>query len=208
MDLTRIFKNEIIPEPLTYLNDLAEAVLKVTEYYCNWQARHIALQQAERVFAYELYHQFKLLIASKREYEGIRFDGEIGKQIHQQANNCGTTINTRQLVYSPDLVLHKSQTDILTVNQKLIVVIKARNITDIELSKDIIKLNHYITTLNFQYAVFISVNTNKSTIERKLKRLLPFPSDKVLVSNFKKIIILNYKDRVLSPNRLYDILEK
>lgn len=100
IDLTRIFKSEPIPEPLTYLNHLVEAVLRVTEYYCNWQARYI----------------------------------------------------------------------------------------------------------NFQYAVFISINTNRSTIERKLRRLFPLPTNKLLVNNFKRIIILNYKDRVLSPNRLYDIL--
>ena len=61
MDLTQLFREEQIPFPLTYLNDLGSSILNVDKEYCNWEARHITLQKSERVFAYELYHQFKSL---------------------------------------------------------------------------------------------------------------------------------------------------
>ena len=207
MDLSKIFLNEDPTSPLVHLNDLAEAVIRVSEYYCNWPARHITLQKVERVFAYELYYQFKLLTASKAVYQGIRFDGEIGKQIHQIPNDCGTNISIKQIDYSPDLVLHKSQLDKSSENQKLIIEIKTTNVSDADFALAIIKLNHFLSSLNFQFAVLITVNTNKYTIIRKLRRIIPQPSDKVLINNFKKIIVFNYKDRVLNANRLYDILK-
>ena len=206
MNLSRIFLQDNPPFNLTYLNDLAEAVIRVDESYCNWEARHIVLQKSERVFAYELYHQLKLLTIGHSRYDNVRFDGEIGKQISQHAHNCGYNINTNQLDYSPDLVLHKSQTDNQTNNQKLIVEIKARNVTDDDMAKDIIKLNHYISALNFQYAIFISANTNIVTIKQKLKRIYPLPTNPILINNFKQLIIFNYKDRTLIAMRLYDLL--
>jgi hypothetical protein len=206
MDLTKLFKEEQIQFPLTYLNDLVNSILNVDNEYCNWEARHIALQKSERVFAYELYHQFKSLTINKTEYLNTRFDGEIGKQIYQVADNCGTHINTNQLDYSPDLVLHKSQTDSNEENQKLIVEIKARNISDEDLAKDIIKLNHYVSSLNFQYAIFISVNTNERTIKQKIRRIFSIVTANRLSANFKRIIVINYKNRVITAERLYNLI--
>lgn len=206
MDLTQLFREEQIPFPLTYLNDLGNSILNVDEEYCNWEARHITLQKSERVFAYELYHQFKSLTKNKTEYFNTRFDGEIGKQIYQVADNCGTDIITNQLDYSPDLVLHKSQTDSNEENQKLIVEIKARNISDEDLAKDIIKLNHYVSSLNFQYAIFITVNTNERTIKEKIRRKFSAVTANRLSANFKRIIVINYKNRVIAAERLYNLI--
>lgn len=206
MEFSRIFRQERIPYPLTYLNDLGTSIHMVNNSYCNWEARHITLQKSERVFAYELYHQFKTLTRNNPEYIDIRFDGEIGKQIYLQPDNCGTLINTNQLDYTPDFVLHKSQTDSTEWNQKLIVEIKARNVTDNDLSKDIIKLNHYISALNFQYSVFISVNTSEQIIQEKLKRIFSAQTVNRLEENFKRIIIVNYRNRILAIDRLFNLL--
>lgn len=206
MNFTRIFRNEQIPFPLIYLNDLGRAVSLVDQKYCNWEAKHITVQKSERVFAYELYHQFRVLTINNEEYSNIQFNGEIGKQIFQRADDCGTGIDTHQLNFAPDLVLHKGQRDSLEQNQKLVIEIKARNISDDKLAKDILKLNHYIDALNFQYGIFITVNTDEQVIKEKLKRKFSREATLSRESNFKGLFILNYRNRIIAIDRLYNLI--
>lgn len=215
MNLQRIYGENIPPFPLTYINDIAEAIIRVDEKYCHWiyNQRTNPNQMTERVFAYELFHQFRQITNSNPDYFELRFDGEIDKLLHgDTVEVCGIKedvnldINSTQTYFSPDLVIHHSQNDRTCCNQKAIIEIKTGYVSDSELAKTIIKLNHYIRVLHFQYAVFITVNTDFIRIVEGLKRSLNSPATKDLKERFNQIIIMNYDDRKLTEDTLLNIL--
>ncbi len=192
---------------LEYLYDLFTAIKSIDNEYCNWQ-HNGTIQKTERVFAYELYYKLRLISNLKSEkYKGIKFNGEIGKKTYETISNLGTQYTIEQNDFNPDLVLHKSQIDRLSENQKLIVEIKTKSQPDEMVAKDIIKLNHGIKFLNFQFAIFISVNTNVNRTFTKIKNIFniqTFSDDEV--TNSKSIIIVNYNNCELITATLYKIL--
>ncbi len=194
-------------EDTKYIKDLITSIIAVDQAYCKWDYNK-TIQKTERVFAYELYHQFKLLV--KREdnilrYEDLRFDGEIGKKYFPDIPNLETRFNVEQKDFSPDLVLHKGQLDSNQLNQKLIVEIKTKANGSEEVVKDIIKLNYSIIKLNFQFGVFISVNTLKSTLIQNLKSEIKLLNE--YENNFRRIIIIHYDGQNLRIENLYNILK-
>jgi len=208
MDLSRIFKPEQPHYELSFLNDLSEAIIRVEEKYCFWDGQHEDhIQKIERVFCYELYHQYRLLTACKNQNNDFRIDGEIVKQLDvRPIDLLGTNINIKQeqKQFSPDLVVHLGQSYQNVENQKLIIEVKTRKVDNDELGVTILKLNHYINVLNFQYAAFISVNTDFNTVVLQLREI--FSHNNVRNENFMRIIIFNYKNRILNVDRLYHIL--
>jgi hypothetical protein len=152
---TIIFAEEARPpHELDFANDVLDAIANVQADYCRWSVNHESegnidkVQQLERVFAYEFYHQLKLIALNSLErYRGIRIDGEIGKISNG--------------IKYPDLVIHGGQTD--RSNQKIIIEIKSlRNSIDIS---DINKLYKYIDHLNFEYGIFVCVCNDVSKYE-------------------------------------------
>lgn len=210
MDLQRIYAGQNPPFPLTYLNDIGEAIIRVEEAYCHWAYNNGNQdQRIERVFAYELYHQFRQLTYWKNNFQNLRFDGEIGKQLNDNIETCGVTLQNfdfGQRRFSPDLVLHLSQTDRQEINQKVIVELKSREVGDRELAKTILKLNHYIRILNFQYATLISVNTDFDELVEQLSTLFDNPTNQEWQERFNRVIIMNYKDRNLTVKTLFKAL--
>lgn len=196
-------------ERFLYLNDLLIAIESVDDDYCNWTYDE-TIQKTERVFAYELYYKLKLISNIKAEqYQGIKFNGEIGKKIPGAVDPLGTNFTVDQNNFNPDLVLHRNQIDRLSQNQKLIIEIKTNNTTDEKIAKDIIKLNYGISYLNFQFGVFISVNTSFDTIKDKLKRI--FKSEQISpdqMDNLKRICIVNYLRQEMTFTTLYKILHE
>ncbi|MBD3906438.1 hypothetical protein NAL32_17470 [Chryseobacterium sp. Ch-15] len=159
-------------EDFRFLTDLFNAINSIDDEYCNWTYFHETIQKTERVFAYELYYALKVIARNERvQYNGIKFNGEIGKKMLEDINQLGTNFIVEQKNFNPDLVLHKGQIDKDSENQKLIIEIKTINTTDEKIAKDIIKLNYGIAYLNFQFGVFISVNTDFRTLNDKLKRI-------------------------------------
>ena len=212
MDLNEIYQTRP-PFPLTYLNHIGEAIIHVNNDYCVWSYNNAnSNQKTERVFSYELYHQFRLLMNSNEYNNEIRLDGEIGKRLHgNTVRDCGVIIsnfnfNSTQIHFSPDLVIHKGQNDRQEINQKAIVEIKTKDVSNAELTKTILKLNHYIRVLHFQYAVFITVNTDFQEIAQKLRKLFHNPTNKELEKRFCRIIVMNYTDRKLTVYTLRNIL--
>lgn len=190
-----------------FLDDLFLAISTIEDEYCNWEYQD-SLQQTERVFAYELYYKLKLISNIKTsQYAGIKFNGEIGKKIFNDISNLGTVYTVDQKDFNPDLVLHLNQIDSSSENQKLIIEIKTKNKSDEDVAKDIIKLNYGIEHLNFQFGVFISVNTNFETIIKKLRTIfiLENLTQEDLI-NFNSIYIANYKSRKLDILTLDKIL--
>jgi len=195
-------------EDFRFLEDLIDAIESIDDEYCSWTYYHETIQKTERVFAYELYHQLKLIATIKKtQYDGIKFNGEIGKKILQDITQLGTGFTVKQKNFSPDLVLHKGQIDKQSDNQKLIIEIKTNNTTDEKITKDIIKLYYGIENLNFQFGVFISVNTDFDILKQKLKRL--FKIEQVQpnqLDNLKRIHIINFISRQLTCETLYKIM--
>ena len=205
MDLSHIFNNQELLPLLTYLNILGEAVIKVDEKYCSWESPdHENNQKTERVFAYELYYQFRQLTLTDKY---IRVDGEIDKQINNYPiNNCGADYEVNQIKFSPDLVVHYGQLNREEENQKLIVEIKTKFPGREELAKTIIKLNHYIIALHFQFAVLVSVNTKFDETIHRIQDIFPRIDNKSQREKYKRIVIFNYIDGHLDATTLYNIL--
>jgi len=209
MDLSRLNLQDAQGQPqLTYLNDLCEALIRVEEQYCRWPAnnRH-HIQKIERVFCYELYHQFRLRTINNNNYDRFRMDGENYKNLTPEVvHPCGTNYAVAQDQFSPDFVLHLGQLNRDVDNQLLAIEAKTRSVGDDEIAKTIIKLNHYIRVLNFQFAVFISVNTQLSKLKQKIRRIFIRPINGILSPNSARIIIINYKNRRIDMETLYNIL--
>ncbi|HCZ8395984.1 hypothetical protein [Elizabethkingia anophelis] len=195
-------------ENFPYLSDLITAIENIGDNYCKWDYK-ASIQQIERVFAYELYYQLKLISHTSPNYQEINFNGEISKKISAEINTLHTGITIESKYVSPDLVLHKQQIDSSTINQKLIIEIKAGNKSNKQIAKDILKLNYGIETLNFEFGVFISINTRFTTINSKLKKIF-INKDRLNqeeTSRFSKIIIVNYNNEIIECKSLYEILE-
>lgn len=152
-----------------YLRHLIAAFnLVESKYFSSWaftdynedKLKRVRYQQyIERVFAYELYHQFRLIISKNEDiYKGLKLNGEVKK------NGFSKTLILKNHIY-PDLVLHKDQDDNDSEHQKLFIEIKADpNLKYIGIKKDIEKLAVAVNErLNFQNAVFICVNYNSET---------------------------------------------
>jgi len=162
-----------------YLEDLEKAFKNVDEdYYSSFafdggsfneegtlEDRNEYIQYVERVFAYELYHQFRIIIDSNLDrYEGLKLNAEITK------NGFNETSLGKERIF-PDLVLHKSQTNNEYEYQKLFIEIKVQPSSD--LKEDIHKMIVAVSEkLNFQNAIIICINMGDISIKKKIKNAL------------------------------------
>ena len=201
MNPVDIFGNDAPPFNLEYLVDLKDAVKNIKKKHYEWRYSKLKRsQKIERVFAYELYHQLRLLTTSTEEHKqrhaGIRFDGELSKVIKndnvQHLGVAGTGIDAQER-FTPDLVLHLGQDFNLQFDQKLIIEIKTKEVSPSDFKKTILKLNHYLRVLNFQYAVFISVNTDFTEFKRDAYNYFNLVSAENR-THFNKLILMNYKE--------------
>ena len=125
-------------------------------------------QFIERVFAYELYHQFRLIMLKfPEEYKDLILNGEVSK------NGFEDTSLGKNRIF-PDLVLHKNQKTSEAQFQKLFIEIKtSKNLNEDSLKSDIKKLFVAISDrLNYQNAVFICINHDYKNLIKKIKDIL------------------------------------
>ena len=117
-----------------YLRDMMAAILEVRPWYfirCTYDDSHEAIDQLERVFAYELYHQWSKFVEQyqKEGDTNICLNGEAMKPLRGQNKQ-------------PDMILHEYNTD----RQEIVVEIKRRKYTKGEnIADDIKKLAIYTT---------------------------------------------------------------
>jgi hypothetical protein len=190
------------PIPSPYLEDLIAALEQVNSQYCHWPIAGSRIQEGERVFAYELYHQLRIVAITKPQlYQDIRYDGEINKSFREEFFYCRCTLEAQLRAdirhrisarFSPDLVLHRGQIDRNPENQKLIIEIKTGELKPKPLAKDILKLNHFLRTLNFECGYFIAVNVSLSEVSSQLRNLFPDYRMDYSESLFHKIVIITY----------------
>jgi hypothetical protein len=147
-----LFANRNLEHNIDYFNDFLHALLNVKEAFLVWQYG-ISQQTSERVFAYELYHQWRLYTHNFPSYRDLLINGEVRK-------NGSILRNPDFAVSFPDLVLHGNQND--TASQIAICEIKTTRalIHDSGLSsmkKDLFKLASYQHYLHFEYPIFIQI---------------------------------------------------
>lgn len=81
-----------------HIDDFISALLEVEEFYYTYTTQKQVKKYPERVFAYELYHQFrKIMEKNPEKYQSIYLNGEQqkSKQVVEDLEKC-----------APDLVLH------------------------------------------------------------------------------------------------------
>ncbi|QOW10116.1 hypothetical protein Q73A0000_06960 [Kaistella flava (ex Peng et al. 2021)] len=148
-----------------YFTDFLLALLKVPNEYVIWPYG-IDKQMSERVFAYELYHQWRL-IANQFNYENLLINGEIRKDGSVLRNNFN------DIVY-PDLILHEQQNNL---NQQKIAceikTVKSINSSNgkFNVKKDLKKLGKYITELQFETGIFIQIGNHFNEFSETIRYL-------------------------------------
>lgn len=129
-----------------YVKDLCQAAENVgSEYYLYNRCDGDAYHYMERVFAYELYHQLRLIMESgsaRERYNGLYLCGEQMKS---------KTIGNLSGAKCPDLVLHGSFSE--TDRQEWVCEIKHR--CSGNPSEDLYKLSKDLKPLGFSHSVFL-----------------------------------------------------
>lgn len=128
------------------------------------------VQNPERVFVAELYHQLRVLQENKSNpaYSNLNFHVETNKQsLGNLLHPCIQGYDFKRV--SPDLILHLNQNNSYSNNQKLVCEIKMEGADWSKITKDFHKLIFYkLSRLNFQTAVFIYTGL-KSDLDRVLE---------------------------------------
>lgn len=150
----------------SHLKNLLRAILEVKREYFYYATNNVAgdselQEQLERIFAYELYHQWSIIQKEKNDNSSDQdkriINGEGGKKLD------GVQIY-------PDLILHKGQKDM--EHQEIAVEIKRKvGLQGDNLIRDLIKLSKLITygklaynAKEFKYGVFILTGGVKEDI--------------------------------------------
>ena len=163
-----------------YLKMLFKAIIEVGNQYFYTEnpqsASNEVIEQLERIFAYELYHQWSLLLQGYNDHvpedENRIINGEIGKQL--------LGVNKY-----PDMVLHKGHYDIH--HQEIVVEIKRKAaIKDDNVARDIIKLSQFMTqgflgcgASPYRMGVFILTGGGDEDIRNQLMLI----KDKAIINN-------------------------
>lgn len=155
----------------THLVNLFKAILNVRDEYYKYSLEQIAgsdeyQEQLERVFAYELYHQWSVIQEKYNKNVSKEFcrviNGEAGKKL----NGCH--------IY-PDMLLHGGQDDMN--NQEIAIEIKRKvGINNENVIEDLKKLTRLLSAEGlafgakaFKRCVFILTGGNESDIKEQLK---------------------------------------
>lgn len=162
------------------INDLKYALEHVSNDYIKWsinvinenitegdeaQKENEALSYCERVFAYELYHQFRKLMCDNEQYSGLFFNGEQQKD-NSHFKELLKSIERDKVI--PDLILHQHMGTHEEGGQILYIEIKTVNNTNVY--DDLKKLSDLTKTeLNFVYYIFIYVDGTLEELKLKIK---------------------------------------
>ena len=179
--MTSAYSN-IDRQPLsTYLEDMKTALSKVKKIYYHWTLHTESTTDektsyCERVFAYELYHQLRVIMEDDPNYKNLYLNGEPIKNNHyfttlfdnidKEYFNC----NERNFDKTyPDLVLHEDPGTISPNGQIYLVEIKMEE-NPMALS-DLKKLTLLERSkLNYQAYIFIYIGNDINSLKDKIKK--------------------------------------
>lgn len=158
--------NERIKKKEVYLDMLEKALQNVERDYMKYDPSgnlgNTTIKRAERVFAYELYHQFRKIM-EQRGINDCFLNGEIRK-------NCEITEWEEKKDCYPDLVLHGNPLCIDPLTQYFMCEIKMAS--NRKLLEDLKRLSSFKkgSALHFQSYIFLCVGLTKEELSNKIIR--------------------------------------
>ena len=189
-----------------YLENLIDAFKNVDIKYQSWKYNALKdknIQNNERPFCYELYHQLRL---KTKEEKNIILHGEINKEGITKRDQFIRNINSTKWdkiksIFSdsfiPDLVLHEGQDTNHPDSHHLYIEVKAKPSRKLKYRQsyltDILKCLFAIEAMGYSYGVFICLNISKETqFKIKINKILR--NNNELFDSFnkglKKLVIL------------------
>ena len=187
---------------------LLEAILKVKKEYLEYSdpIKNVYISHYERVFAYELYHQWSTVLKKEKLDQDYIINAEVGK-------NTSYFGKIDHGVKFPDMVLHHNHGD--NLNQGIICEIKRKEGLDYySLRNDLEKLSYFLNnekSYGFALGVFILVREDFETIRqyvhRSRKGLIGITQTKEAKEFQKRIICLTYKNERIDFSDLQSILK-
>ena len=156
------------------IRDLMFALEHVNQKYVRWTLGKTTKEDdsfdstannyCERVFAYELYHQFRRLMCDNDRYLSLLLNGEQQKD-NSHFKHLLDVIKKEKII--PDLILHENMGTHEYGGQVLYVEIKTKDNENV--FEDLSKLSGLAkTNLNFFYYVFIYVDGTKEGLIKKI----------------------------------------
>lgn len=164
-----------------YLNDLGVAIKNVGSEYFNWKLKdsneHEKEVYCERVFAYELYHQLRIImdcpVCREKRYKGLTLNGEAIKSntfFKEVFEGLFKVNDGKEHKFIPDLILHKNLGKFEDEGQIYLAEIKMKG--NKEALDDLDKLtNLKKTKLNFDFYIFIYVSISMDDFISEVEKL-------------------------------------
>lgn len=204
-------------ENSVFLNDFVKAIQHADLKFFIWHDIGSSINKPsqftmqERVFCYEFYHQFRMIMeANMYKYGNLIFNGEIkkseidkllehteesNKESDKESNkepNKDSENKSKEYKY-PDFVLHGGQDD--DTHQECVIEVKTaerikKNVA-IGIGGDIDKLLKFVdeNKLNYNTALFIAVNMDNKELKEQIEKI----ADKLTGRNANKIYFMATK---------------
>ena len=188
---------------------LFDAILNVKKSYLEFEEpeKKVWVSHLERVFAYELYHQWSRILKREKLYGKDKY--VLNAEVNKNMNYFGYT---DEGVKYPDMVLHHSQGN--NKSQGIICEIKRNeNLNNKSFREDIEKLEHFVreeTIYGFAFGVFILVGNCIDDIYKKVsaskKGLFGLRNTTGTIICQKKIVCIAYDGQGISVSNLYNMI--
>ena len=179
-----------VSEKQFHLNNFQRALLNVAPEYFGIPAIQGQVHMNERAFAYELYHQLRLIYQNQSWY----VNGELRKGLTLLPNyQQGDTL-------IPDLVIHQHKT---TTEDVIAVEIKSNPyVTGSQIIEDLEKLEIYTRPgdgyLNYHIGILLVINSN---FRYKYSRMRPENKCRIIeLLEFHRIAIWNINNPVIEKD--------
>ena len=188
---------------------LFDAILNVKKSYLEFEEpeKKVWVSHLERVFAYELYHQWSRILKREKLYGKDKY--VLNAEVNKNMNYFGYT---DEGVKYPDVVLHQSQGN--NKSQGIICEIKRNEyFNNKSFREDIEKLEHFVqedTKYGFAFGVFILVGNCIDDIYKKIfaskKGLFGLRNTTGTIISQKKIVCIAYDGQGMSFSNLYNMI--
>lgn len=189
---------------------LFDAILNVKQSYLGFvePEKKVLSSHLERVFAYELYHQWSMFLKREKLFSKEKFI--LNAEISKNTDYFGSMNDG---IKFPDMVLHHSHSD--NQNQGVVCEIKRKEgLNNKSFQDDIIKLGYFLqdeTHYRFALGVFILVGENIDKIYNKVayfkKSIIGFRNTKKTSDIQKRIVCIAYNGQVLEFTNLYHMIK-
>jgi hypothetical protein len=156
----------------------------------------------ERVFCYELYHQFRKIMEQKQNelteewiLQGEPRKGPIGSEIEEYCE-----VQSIDKIYYPDFLVHEPN----TMNNGLIIEVKANpSLTIKDMKKDILKIDQFINKYEYQKGVFLAINITKDRLKELLndsRLIVPLKEQVICTDEILLIFKESAKEKIITIN--------